>query len=106
MNRKILMISVGVPAALGAVFIGASPAQASPPPVRPPQIQFQSYQRASQNEVCAHQAWETPWHSDWNSADYDWTPSWAWWPNNHTGGWVCNRAITWDPGSPAYLGPG
>jgi hypothetical protein len=25
-----------------------------------------------------------------------WSPSWAYWPNNGQGGWVCNRETFWD----------
>jgi len=31
----------------------------------------------------------------------DWGPSWAQWPNDGQGGWVCTRSITWAQGSAA-----
>jgi hypothetical protein len=50
--------------------IGGSPGST------PPDWQ-QSYARASQDEECKP----------------GWNPSWDYWPNGGTGGWVCNRSV-------------
>jgi len=57
-------------------------------------VWYQSYQRASQSEVCAAQTGETPWQASWG-ADSSWHPSWEQWANKGTGGWTCGRSITW-----------
>ena len=98
MNTKRIAVTAATIAGLGAASLAmAAPASASPLTVlvSPGQTQFQSYQRASQDAPCPHLPGETPWQSDWNAADYDWTPSYAQWPNGNTGGWVCNRMIEW-----------
>ena len=97
MNKTLIAVLVGIPVAFGGAVLAAAPAQASLE-FSPAMVQFQSYQRASQTEACVHQPWETKWQSDWSAADYDWTPSWAQWANGGTGGWVCNRSITWIQG--------
>jgi hypothetical protein len=58
------------------------------------EVQYQSYQRASQSEECVSQPGETPWQASWGT-DSSWRPSWELWANNGTGGWVCSRSITW-----------
>lgn len=57
-------------------------------------VQMQSYQRASQTEVCTAQPGETPWQASWGP-DSSWKPSWEQWANSGTGGWTCTRSITW-----------
>ncbi len=57
-------------------------------------LQVQSYQRASQTEVCTAQPGETPWQASWGP-DSSWKPSWEQWANGGTGGWTCTRSITW-----------
>lgn len=57
----------------GIVTIG-SPAAAS---ADPPEIWFQSYARASADEACFE----------------GYVASYASWPNDGTGGWVCDRAV-------------
>ena len=46
-------------------------------------VWFQSYGRESADATC----------------EEGWYPSWAYWPNNGTGGWVCNREVD-DPSVP------
>ena len=93
-------------AVLATMFIGAQTASAD-------MVQHQSYQRASQAEVCAPQVWETPWQADWGT-DSSWKPSWEFWANKGEGGWVCSRSIVWakSDGTPGVrcslgdIGPG
>jgi hypothetical protein len=46
----------------------------------PPRPWLQSYGRATPAEKCL----ET------------WHPSWAWWPHDNTGGWVCDRELAYN----------
>lgn len=72
------------------------------------EVQYQSYQRASQSEECVAQPGETPWQASWGT-DSSWHPSWEMWANNGTGGWVCSRSITWardEATSPSIPGAG
>ncbi len=57
-------------------------------------VQVQSYQRATESQVCTAQPDETPWQAAWG-ADSSWSPSWELWANGGSGGWVCSRSITW-----------
>lgn len=47
-------------------------------PAAEPQLWGQAYGRASSDAACQD----------------GWSPSWAWWPNAGTGGFVCERAVT------------
>jgi len=55
---------------------------------------IQQVQRANADAPCEIPAIEgdAPWWSDWG-------PSWAQWPHDDQGGWVCTRSITWAHGS-------
>ncbi len=54
------------------------------------QIWYQSTGRASADATCQKSS-TTELAAGWTQ----WTPSWAKWVNNNTGGFVCNRQITW-----------
>ena len=58
------------------LFIGDTIA-GSPQGSEGPPVWNQSYARANQDEECAA----------------GWSPSWDFWPNGGTGGWVCNRTV-------------
>lgn len=58
------------------------------------QIQVQSYQRASRDQVCTAQPGETAWQASWG-VDASWHPTWEQWANSGSGGWTCTRTITW-----------
>ena len=72
---------------LGALAV-ASPASAD-------SVWFQSVARASASAACPDDAFGTPWQSNWDPAQRSWRPSWAQWPNGGTGGFTCDRQITW-----------
>jgi len=84
--RGLIASSAALVVAAGTWF-GATSASAD-------SVQYQSYQRASQNEACVAQPGETPWQASWG-ADSSWRPSWEQWANGGRGGWTCGRAITW-----------
>lgn len=69
-------------------FAAANPANAETG------IWHQSFERASQDAECQPPSDETPWQASF-SGQREWTPSWAQWPNDGTGGWVCQRQIIW-----------
>jgi hypothetical protein len=107
MRAKVRGVLVGLASvlAISATVLGANASSAD-------SIKYESYQRASQSEVCAAQAGETPWRSSWGS-DPSWKPSWEQWANGGTGGWTCTRSITWahdgvadDPYPVGSVGPG
>ena len=54
----------------------------------------QSLERSDSDATCKAPANETPWQSSFRGQQ-EWTPSWAQWPNNGQGGWVCQRTIVW-----------
>ena len=65
---------------------GSTPdASASPATLPPPW--FQSTGRAAAETTCPN----------------NWSPSWAWWPNHGTGGFVCNRELHYDGSSGTWL---
>ncbi len=64
-------------------LLSASPASAD-------QVWYQSTGRASADATCQKSS-TTDLAAGWTQ----WTPSWAKWVNNNTGGFVCNRQITW-----------
>ena len=85
MNVRRVLASAGaaVLVASGLVMAGASPASAD-------QIWQQQVQRASADATCdippvAGDA------AGWSA----WAPSWAQWPNDGKGGWVCERSEFW-----------
>jgi len=57
-------------------------------------IWVQSYQRASQADLCPHLTDETQWQSQWGT-DSSWHPAYEQWANGGKGGWTCTRSITW-----------
>lgn len=57
---------------------------------------IQQVQRASADAPCDIPAIEGD-AAGWS----DWRPSWAQWPNDDQGGWVCTRSITWAQGTAA-----
>lgn len=77
----------------GFGLVGASPASAN-------QVWLQQVQRTSADAPCALPASDGE-ATGWSS----WAPSWAQWPNNGEGGWVCERSITWatDSGSASMV---
>ena len=68
------------------------------PPATADQTWYQSVGRDSSDAPCEESSTEDL-AAGWTS----WAPSWAQWPNDSQGGFVCNRQITWafDPVSPS-----
>ena len=77
------MLSTFAPGGQVAGFTTASPASAD-------QIWYQSTGRTGADAPCQKSS-TTEFADGWTQ----WTPSWAKWVNNNTGGFVCNRQITW-----------
>jgi len=77
------MFSTFAPGGQVAGFTTASPASAD-------QIWYQSTGRTGADAPCQKSS-TTEFADGWTQ----WTPSWAKWVNNNTGGFVCNRHITW-----------
>lgn len=75
-----LIATTGLVAASGTAWAG--------------QTWLQGYQRVDASAACGHLPDETPWESQY-TGHRDWAPSWAQWPNDGRGGWVCERDITW-----------
>lgn len=73
--------------AVAAVLVPAS-AQAD-------SVWHQSVGRASATATCPADDFGTPWQSNWDPAERPWRPSWSQWPNGGTGGFTCDRQITW-----------
>jgi hypothetical protein len=66
------------------------------------QVWFQSVGRASADAPCSESS-----GADLAAGWSAWSPSWGQWANNHTGGFVCNRSITWEYDAPSGpSGPG
>lgn len=65
------------------------------PAVAANSVWHQSVQRASAEAPCPEPTFGSPWQSTWNPDERPWRPSWAWWPNGGTGGFTCDRMITW-----------
>lgn len=65
----------------GAVQYAASAPEADPSQIPPPWLQ--SYQRATFETECLP----------------GWSPSWAQWPNEFSGGWTCERRLYWNVSS-------
>jgi len=102
--RNRLIAATAFTLAMGTGLTGmAAPASARDLPPTPvllvqEQVWFQSFQRASETAPCvAPASLDIAWQADWPASENQWTPSWAQWPNGDTGGWVCNRQITWSP---------
>lgn len=58
-------------------------------------VWHQSVGRASATATCPADDFGTPWQSNWDPAERSWRPSWSVWPNGGTGGFTCDRQITW-----------
>jgi hypothetical protein len=86
-THRILIVLSSLAVVSGGLFGLAPTASAN-------SVQVQSYQRATQSEVCAAQTGETPWEDAW-APDSTWHPTWEQWANHGTGGWTCTRSITW-----------
>lgn len=106
--RRTLITITTLALAAGGALLAAAPAQALPrepvlvSPATPALVWFQSFQRSGPDAPCVAPAeLEISWQADWPAAENTWTPSWALWPNNGTGGWTCDRQITWAKGTPA-----
>lgn len=104
-NVRGVLVGLASVLAISTTVLGATESSAD-------LIKYESYQRASQSEVCAPQAGETPWLPTWGS-DPSWKPSWEQWANGGAGGWTCTRSITWardgapaDPYPVGSVGPG
>jgi predicted outer membrane repeat protein len=63
---------------VGAVQYAATAPEIDPAQIPPPWLQ--AYQRESLDQECLP----------------GWNPSWAQWPNDHTGGWTCERRLYWN----------
>lgn len=69
-------------------------------------VWFQSVARASASASCPDDAFGTPWQSNWDPEQRPWRPSWAQWPNGGTGGFTCDRQITWAKSTSPYPSAG
>lgn len=58
-------------------------------------VWHQSVGRTSATATCPADDFGTPWQSNWDPAERPWRPSWSQWPNGGTGGFTCDRQITW-----------
>lgn len=57
-------------------------------------VWHQAFERASEEGACESPSGETPWQGSF-TGQREWAPSWAQWPNDGAGGWVCERYINW-----------
>lgn len=57
-------------------------------------VWHQAFERSGPDEACKAPPDETPWQESFRGQQ-EWTPSWAQWPNDGQGGWVCQRTIKW-----------
>lgn len=85
MLRRRLAAVVG-----SAVLISAPLALAGASSASADEVWFQSIGRASADAKCAPSSAE-----DLEAGWTEWAPSWAEWANNGSGGWTCDRQITW-----------
>ena len=92
-----LVLSLGASA---IAFAGPASATLDPGPtlIQDANVWFQSFQRSGPDAPCvAPKELDIAWQADWPASQNVWTPSWAQWPNDGKGGWVCDRQITWSP---------
>ena len=87
-------------AAAGALTIAG--ALIAAPAASADSVWFQSVARASASAACPDDSFGTPWQSNWDPAQRSWRPSWAQWPNGGTGGFTCDRQITWAKSGSVY----
>lgn len=80
--------------AAAALVLMSAGAVAAMSPVAADEVWVQGFQRSGPDAVCQAPADETPWQDSFRG-QREWTPSWAQWANNGTGGWVCQREIVW-----------
>lgn len=81
-------LSVATLVIAASALLAAHPASAD-------SVWFQSVGRASSSAPCPGDDFGTPWQPNWNPAERSWRPSWSAWPNGGTGGFTCDRQITW-----------
>ena len=103
-HKAIALASIATFALLGVSFNSTAQASARRPRVPSYQsalIQYQSYQRSSQDAPCTSpplvlSTWQDGWTDPTNPlSGPTWHQAWEQWPNGNTGGWTCTRAITW-----------
>jgi hypothetical protein len=87
-RRVLASAAAALLVATGLVMAGAGPASAD-------QIWQQQVGRASADAKCDIPAVAGD-AAGWSA----WAPSWAQWPNDGKGGWVCERTILWAKDSP------
>ncbi len=92
-------------AAASAAAVATGLGLAMAPSASADQVWHQAFVRSSADAPCPAPAGETAWE-DGFTGQREWTPSWALWPNDGKGGWVCERTIIWahdggSDGSPA-----
>ena len=85
--RALRALAAGALALAGATVVAPAASADS--------VWFQSVARASASAACPDDTFGTPWQSNWDPAQRSWRPSWAQWPNGGTGGFTCDRQITW-----------
>jgi hypothetical protein len=84
--RRVLVAVAAGSLVTGALVAGAAPASAD-------QLWFQGIPRATVDTPCPENTAEE------NAAGWpSWEPSWAQWPFNGYGWWVCQRTIDWVQG--------
>jgi hypothetical protein len=87
--RRILASSAAAVMVAGGVLLGAAPGALAE------QVWIQQVGRASADAPCDVPAVEDD-AAGWSA----WGRSWAQWPNDGKGGWVCTRSITWAKDTP------
>lgn len=88
-----IMLGIGGMAAAAAVLTTAAALLAVPAHSQTG-VWHQAFERPSSDAVCEAPPNETPWQASF-SGQREWTPSWAQWPNDGRGGWVCQRSVVW-----------
>lgn len=81
--------------ALVAVMVAVMMTALVPGPASAGSAWHQSIGRPSETAMCPADDFGTPRQSNWDPAERPWRPSWSQWPNGGTGGFTCNRQITW-----------
>jgi hypothetical protein len=89
MHMKRLMVAAATVAlGIGTTIAVAAPASAN-------QVWIQQVQRAGADAPC-----DIPAVAGEPAGWSNWASSWAQWPNDGKGGWVCTRSITWAKDTP------
>ena len=95
MNRTGGIAAISLAMAITAAFL-AAPAHSETG------VWHQAFERSGPDEACEAPPDETPWQDSFRG-QREWTPSWAQWPNDGQGGWVCQRTIVWaSPTGPQF----